>query len=135
MREAQKSGVGEIVDNKVLEEEEVDKDMQLLTKQQEMLLNELKRSYQEDAQRAREDEDDTKCAEMEKRLRALNLDFTPKSEQELDELKTVCSGFILSFCCRRRCRFHFQNTTIYPSFGKIFGISLNLSQHSEHKYP
>ena len=117
MREAQKSGVGEIVDNKVLEEEEVDKDMQLLTKQQEMLLNELKRSYQEDAQRAREDEDDTKRAEMEKRLRALNLDFTPKSEQELDELKTVCSGFFFFLFCRR-CRFHFQNTTIYPSFGK-----------------
>lgn len=89
MREAQKSGVGEIVDNKVAQDEEVDKDMQLLTKQQEMLLNELKRSYQEDAQRTLEEEDDAKRAEMEKRLRALNLDFTPEKEQELDELKTV----------------------------------------------
>ena len=93
MREAQKSGVGEIVDSKVAGEDEVDKDMQLLTKQQEMLLNELKRSYQEDAQRALEDEDDVKRAEMEKRLRALNIDFTPEKEQELDELKTV-SKFI-----------------------------------------
>ena len=58
-----------------------------------MLLNELKRSYQEDAQRALEDEDDVKRAEMEKRLRALNIDFTPEKEQELDELKTV-SKFI-----------------------------------------
>ena len=54
-----------------------------------MLLNELKRSYQEDAQRVLEDEDDVKRAEMEKRLRALNIDFTPEKEQELDELKTV----------------------------------------------
>ena len=90
MREAQKSGVAETVDHEVPSDEEVDRDMQLLTKQQERLMNELKKAYQDEAERARELEDEAKRAEMEERLRAMNLHFSPKNEEDLDELKTVC---------------------------------------------
>ena len=90
MREAQKSGVADTVDHQVPTNEEVDRDMQLLTKQQEKLMNELKKAYQDEAERSRELEDDAKRAEMEERLRAMNLHFSPKNEEDLKGLKTVC---------------------------------------------
>jgi len=97
MQEAQKSGVAEIVDHKVPSEDEIDLEMQLLAKQQEKLLNELKKSYQEEAERSREHEADAKREEMEKRLRALNLNFSPENEKEMDELKSVFAFFLLLF--------------------------------------
>ena len=90
MQEAQKSGVAEIVDHKVASEDEIDLEMQLLTKQQEKLLNELKKSYQDEAEKSREYEENAEREEMEKRLRALNLQFTPENEKEMEELKSVC---------------------------------------------
>ena len=82
----------------------IDKDILLLTKQQEQLANELKRAYHQEIAREGNDGQKTvnRAKEMEERLRALSLDFTEQSEEVLDELKTVClfSQFVNNLLCR-----------------------------------
>lgn len=89
MEEARNAGVAEIIDHKLPTEDEIDRDMQLLAKQQEKLLNELKKAYEEEAEKSRQDMEDGKQREMEERLRSMNLKFSPEEEEELERLKAV----------------------------------------------
>lgn len=98
MEEARNAGVADIVDHEVPSESEIDRDMKLLAKQQEQLLSDVKRAYQEEAEREREQHDIEQQEEMEKRLRAMNLEFSPENEAELNKLKNV--SIILDVDCR-----------------------------------
>lgn len=101
MDEARNAGVAEIVDHKVPSESEIDRDMQLLAKQQEQLLHSLKRAYQEEADREREQHNVEQQEEMENRLRAMNVAFTSENEAELNKLKDVSiSKFKYNSFCR-----------------------------------
>ena len=108
MEEAKNSGVAEIIDHKVPTEEEIDQDMQLLAKEQERLLNDLKKAYQEEAERSREAESAEKQKEMEERLRAMNLNFTPENEEELANIKSV--SFVFMWGVIFLCPFHSRNS-------------------------
>lgn len=89
MTEARNAGVDGIIDHKLPSENEIEKEMDLLAKQQEKLLNELKSAYQQDAMRENDEVNDEKVKDLEERLRAMNIDFTPKAEQQLAGIKNV----------------------------------------------
>ena len=89
MAEARNAGVDGIIDHKLPFENEIEKEIDLLAKQQEKLLNELKSAYEQDAMRENDELNDEKVKDLEERLRAMNIDFTPKAEQQLDGIKNV----------------------------------------------
>ena len=89
MEEARNAGVAEIIDHQLPSEDEIDRDMQLLAKQQEKLLNELKKAYEDENEKLRDDMEDQKQKDMEERLRAMNLQFSPQAEEELEKIKAV----------------------------------------------
>ena len=105
MNEAKAAGVADIVDLEPPSEDQLEKDLLLLAKEQEKLAAELRKAYEEELEAERDERRQARDEEMEKKIREMNMQFTPKAEEELHELNTVG---IVYFIQRQKFAFHLR---------------------------
>ena len=90
MEEARAAGVADIIDIDLPSEGDLEKELLYLEREQEKLIAELRKAYQDQL----EGESDTRKAEfdkeMERRARAMNISNQAELTEQLSELQNVC---------------------------------------------
>ena len=90
LEEARAAGVADIIDIDLPSEDELEKELVYLEREQEKLIAELRKAYQDQL----DGESDTRKAEfdkeMERRARAMNISNQAELTEQLLELQNVC---------------------------------------------
>ena len=104
MAEAKSAGIADIVDQALDNEDLLDKELQHLERQQEKLAAELRRAYQAELEAETDENKAALDAEMERRVREMNILNSPKAEEQLLDLKDV--GLFIVICPRDKENFN-----------------------------
>ena len=94
MDEARAAGVADIIDLEIPDEDQLEKELLILEKQQQKLIAELRKVYQDQLDANGEGRRAQLDAEMEERVRRLNFSNAPQVEEQLDDLKNVGALFL-----------------------------------------
>lgn len=94
--EARAAGISDVIDLELPDDDELERDLILLAKEQEKLLAELTKAYAEESERERDEIEsgrrDAFDREMEARLKGMKLSLAPDEiEGAMDEVKKVGS--------------------------------------------
>lgn len=106
LEEAKAAGVADIIDLDMPSEDELEKELLHLEREQEKLIAELRKAYQDelaaetDGRRAALDE------EMERRAREMNILNQPGAEEQLNDLRNVCCDKISNFFIHKSYNSH-----------------------------
>ncbi len=96
LEEAKAAGVADIIDLEIPDENELERDLLNLEKQQQKLIAELRQAYQDEVDAASGEKREAFDAEMEARVKEMNFINAPHVAEQLDDLQSVSTIFLLS---------------------------------------
>ena len=89
MEEARAAGVADIIDLELPNEDELERELMHLEREQEKLIAELRKAYQDDMEAESSERRAALNEEMERKARELNILNNPKAEEQLNDLRNV----------------------------------------------
>ena len=90
MEEAKAAGVADIIDLEMPSEDDLEKELLYLEREQEKLIAELRKAYQDELDAESDGRRAALDKEMERRVREMNILNQPGAEEQLNELRNVC---------------------------------------------